>query len=210
MLFKRCSAGSASRTVFCGVSVWGCLEKLLVRGPVARETARRFIIWKSRQIGDSESEFLQKGKNSGEMGKQIDWETLWSEKSSPRRALCSGERGSDNLSLSLPPSLSISPRLSLSWEVVNPNLSLSSHKSGVQAELPDRTNKNIYIKKKIVVYLNPQLNLATLSPRGWPAPTFRAAPRMCAGVSVCACARTHARAWNMRECVTEQFMKSAL
>lgn len=45
------------------------MGKLLVRGPVARETERRFIICKSRQIGDCESEFPQKREKFGSDGK---------------------------------------------------------------------------------------------------------------------------------------------
>lgn len=114
-----------------------------MRGPVARETARRFIICKSGQIGDSESELPQKGKNSGESKLA---EKLYYRRKAVPAGLCAQGREEAIISPSL--SLRLSPSLPLSREVVNPYLSLSSHKSGVQAELPDRTNKHIYTKKK--------------------------------------------------------------
>lgn len=46
-----------------------------MRGPVARETARRFIICKSRQIGAGEREVFQKGKKFWET-----WESKLAEK----------------------------------------------------------------------------------------------------------------------------------
>lgn len=106
-LLEQCFVGFLSETV------WG---KLLVGGPVARETARRFIICKSRQIGDSESEFLKKGKIRER------WESKLAEKLYDRRkavpaGLCAQGREeaiiSPTLSLSLPPFLSISPSPSL-------------------------------------------------------------------------------------------------
>lgn len=90
------------------------------------------------------------------------WESKLAEKLYDRRkavpaGLCA--QGREEVIISLHLSLCLSPSLPLplSREVVNPNVSLSSHKSGVEAELPDRTNKNIYTQKTIVVYLNPSI-----------------------------------------------------
>ena len=65
----------------------------MVRGPVARETAKRFIICKSRQIGAGEREFSQKGKKFGRDGR-ANWlrNFMIGERQSPPGFVLRGER----------------------------------------------------------------------------------------------------------------------